>query len=147
MQLQEITRLIGDFRVAFRLCFKVSPCEAFHMEISFIHMKMNQHLHVNKTNFHMKGFALGLALKQRWKATRKWSFFRFSFSFLFSFFFSFSFFVFFLAHCTPRSQGAWSVPLPRVRAGNSRRLGLEPRRHNFRSRSAVHLWRRRSHLL
>ena len=32
---------------------------------------MNQHLHVNKTNFHMKGFALGLALKQRRKATRK----------------------------------------------------------------------------
>ena len=29
------------------------------------------HLHVNKTNFHMKGFALGLALKQRPKATRK----------------------------------------------------------------------------
>ena len=30
-----------------------------------------QHLHVNKTNFHMKGFALGLALKQRRNATRK----------------------------------------------------------------------------
>ena len=26
---------------------------------------------MNKTNFHMKGFALGLALKQRRKATRK----------------------------------------------------------------------------
>ena len=32
---------------------------------------MNQHLRVNKTNFHMNGFALGLALKQRRKATRK----------------------------------------------------------------------------
>ena len=32
---------------------------------------MNQTLHVNKTNFHMKGFALGLALKQRRKSTRK----------------------------------------------------------------------------
>ena len=32
---------------------------------------MNQTVHVNKTNFHMKGFALGLALKQRRKATRK----------------------------------------------------------------------------
>ena len=31
------------------------------------------HLHVNKTNFHMKGFALGLTLKQRQKATRKLS--------------------------------------------------------------------------
>ena len=32
---------------------------------------MNQNLRVNKTNFHMKGFALGLALKQRRNATRK----------------------------------------------------------------------------
>ena len=32
---------------------------------------MNQNLHVNKTNFHMKGFALGLALKQRRSATWK----------------------------------------------------------------------------
>ena len=42
-----------------------SWCEAFHMEISFVHMKMNQNLPVNKINFHMKGFALGrLALRQ-----------------------------------------------------------------------------------
>ena len=33
---------------------------------------MNQNLRVNKTNFHRKGFALGLVLKQRRKATRKW---------------------------------------------------------------------------
>ena len=32
---------------------------------------MNHNLRVNKTNFHMKGFALGLALKQRRKATQK----------------------------------------------------------------------------
>ena len=43
------------------------------MEISFIHTQILVHLHVNKTDFHMKGFALGLALKQRRKATRKWS--------------------------------------------------------------------------
>ena len=42
------------------------------MEISSIHMQILVHLHVNKTNFYMKGFALGLALKQRQKATRKW---------------------------------------------------------------------------
>ena len=30
---------------------------------------MNHNLHVNKTNFHVKGFALGLTLKQRRKAT------------------------------------------------------------------------------
>ena len=47
-----------------------SKCEAFHM-ISFIHTQSLVHLHVNKTNFHMKGFALGLALKQRRNATRK----------------------------------------------------------------------------
>ena len=28
------------------------------MEISFIHMQMNQNLHANKTNFHVKDFAL-----------------------------------------------------------------------------------------
>ena len=32
---------------------------------------MNQNLCVNKTKFHMKGFALGLALRQRWSATWK----------------------------------------------------------------------------
>ena len=32
---------------------------------------MNQNLGVNKTNFHMKVFALGLALKQRRNVTRK----------------------------------------------------------------------------
>ena len=47
-----------------------SKCEAFHMEISFIHTQIFVHLHVNKTNFHMKGFTLELALKQRRKATR-----------------------------------------------------------------------------
>ena len=43
------------------------------MKISFIPMQILVHLHVNKTNFYMKGFALGLALKQRRKATRKWA--------------------------------------------------------------------------
>ena len=41
------------------------------MEISFIHMYMSQKLRMNKTNFHMKGFALRLALKLRRNATRK----------------------------------------------------------------------------
>ena len=35
------------------------------MEISFIHTEILVHVHVNKTIFHMKGFALGLALKDR----------------------------------------------------------------------------------
>ena len=48
-----------------------SKCKAFHMEISFIHTQILVHLHVNKTNFYMKGFALGLALKQGRKASRK----------------------------------------------------------------------------
>ena len=33
------------------------------MEISYIHTEISFHLHVNKTTFHMKGFALGLAMK------------------------------------------------------------------------------------
>ena len=32
---------------------------------------MNQYLHVNKTNFHMKGFTPGLALKPRRNAAGK----------------------------------------------------------------------------
>ena len=49
-----------------------SWCEAFHMEISFIYMQILVHLHVNKTTFHMKGFALPDSLWNRWKATQKW---------------------------------------------------------------------------
>ena len=43
------------------------------MKISVIHMQIAVHLHVNRTHFHMKDFALGLALKQTRKATRKWA--------------------------------------------------------------------------
>ena len=43
---------------------------AFSPLISFIHMVKNQNLRGNKTNFHMKDFTAGLALKQ--KATREW---------------------------------------------------------------------------
>ena len=41
------------------------------MNSSFIHMETNHNLRVNKTDFHMKGFTLGLALKQRRNTTRK----------------------------------------------------------------------------
>ena len=37
----------------------------FHMEISFIRKQILVHLHVNETNFPMKGLALGLALRRR----------------------------------------------------------------------------------
>ena len=33
---------------------------------------LHSHGLVSKTHFHMKGFALGLVLKQRQKRTRKW---------------------------------------------------------------------------
>ena len=42
-----------------------SWCIAFHIKTSF-------HSHADKTHFHMKGFAQGLALKTRHKAIRKW---------------------------------------------------------------------------
>ena len=35
---------------------------------------MNQNLHVNESNFHMKDFALQLALKQRSKAAQKFAY-------------------------------------------------------------------------
>ena len=47
----------------------ISPL--FQSESKCIHTQILVHLHVNKTYFHMKGVALGLALKQRRKATRK----------------------------------------------------------------------------
>ena len=63
--------LVGDFQVAFRL-FQGKPlCKAIYLKISFIYIKILVHLHVSKTNFHMKGFALGLALKLRRKTTLK----------------------------------------------------------------------------
>ena len=63
--------LIGDFRVAFRLCFKASlSTKSFIWKLVLFTCKW-PNLHVNKTNFHKKGFALGLALKQRRNATRK----------------------------------------------------------------------------
>jgi len=42
-----------------------SWCIAFHMKMSF-------HSHTDKTHFHMKGFAGGLALKKSYKTIRKW---------------------------------------------------------------------------
>ena len=49
------------------------------MELSSIHTQSLVHLRVNKTNSHMiQGFGLGLALKQRQKATRKSPIRRFS---------------------------------------------------------------------
>ena len=41
------------------------------MKISIIHMHILVHLHVNKTNFHMRGLALGLALGQMQKVIWK----------------------------------------------------------------------------
>ena len=35
-------------------------------------MTMSFHSHAEKTHFHMKGFARGLALKKRHKTIRKW---------------------------------------------------------------------------
>ena len=49
----------------------ILPLFQSELEISFIRMQILVYLHVNKTNFHMKGFTPGLALKQTQKATRK----------------------------------------------------------------------------
>ena len=45
---------LGDFRVAFPLCFKASPsAKPFIWKVVKIHL--NQNLRANKTHFHMKG--------------------------------------------------------------------------------------------
>ena len=64
---------IGGFRLTFRPCVKASDSVKLSYETNFIHPHILFHLPVNKTNFHINGFALGLALKQRRKATRKWA--------------------------------------------------------------------------
>ena len=55
----------------FPSCFELhyeseAKCKVFVIKISF-------HSNVNKTNFHMKSFALSLASIMRFTATRKWS--------------------------------------------------------------------------
>ena len=44
-------------------------------------MKISVHSYANKTNFHMKSFALSLAFIVRFTATRKWPIERFSIAF------------------------------------------------------------------
>ena len=57
---------IGHFRIILGLFFKASPgAHPFIWKLVFIHMQM-------KTNFHMKRWAPGLALKKRPKVIRKW---------------------------------------------------------------------------
>ena len=53
-------------RIMGETAFKLIP-----YQISFIHVEMDKIRHANKTNFHMKGFALALALRQRRKTTWK----------------------------------------------------------------------------
>ena len=53
---------MAHFRVAVNLLFKPRPSA----KISFSS-------HANKTYTHMNGFALGLGLKRRIRATRKWA--------------------------------------------------------------------------
>ena len=58
-------RTVGHFRITFGLFFKASPgAHPFIWKLIFIHMQM-------KTNFYMKRWAPGLALKKRPKVIRK----------------------------------------------------------------------------
>ena len=58
MYFHTMEEVLGDFRVTFRLCVKVSPiAKSFIWKlILFTCKSVNQNLHVNKTNFHMKGY-------------------------------------------------------------------------------------------
>ena len=62
--------IIGHFRVLFASVSKRVQVRNLSYENKFysqVHSNANQLSH-----FHMKGFALGLGLKQRQKVTRKW---------------------------------------------------------------------------
>ena len=61
-----VSIVIDHFRITFGLFFKASlGANPFIWKLVFIHMQM-------KTNFHMKRWAPGLALKKRPKVIRKW---------------------------------------------------------------------------
>ena len=61
-----VIKWIGHFRITLGLFFKASPgAHPFIWKLVLIHMQM-------KTNFHMKRWAPGLALKKRPKVIRKW---------------------------------------------------------------------------
>ena len=58
--------ITGDVRVAFRLCLKASPsAKPFIRKLVLFTRKFWFILPVNKTDFHMKGFALGLACERQ----------------------------------------------------------------------------------
>ena len=54
----------------FLSCFE--PPYAREAKCKVFVMKINFHSYANKTNFHMKSFALSLAFIVRFIATRKW---------------------------------------------------------------------------
>ena len=51
---------------------KQGQVQTFNMKISFIHMHILVSLQLNKTNFHVEGFALELALKRRQNFPKLW---------------------------------------------------------------------------
>ena len=64
---------IGDFRVAFCLCFKVRPsAKPFTWKLVLFRCKFwFIYIWIRLISIYMEGFALGLALKQRLKTTQK----------------------------------------------------------------------------
>ena len=66
MQPNHNKELIGHFLIIFGFFFKASPgAHTFIWKLVFTHMQL-------KTNFHMKEWAPGLALKKRPLVIRKW---------------------------------------------------------------------------
>ena len=70
--LVNLQRRIGHFRVPFASVSKRVQVRNLSYENQFY---SQVHSDANQTHFHMKGFALGLVLKQRHRATRKWPIF------------------------------------------------------------------------
>ena len=65
----DMSILIGHFRVPFASISK----RVYVRNLSYENEFYSQvHSNANQTYFHMKGFTLGLVLKQRQKATQKW---------------------------------------------------------------------------
>ena len=65
-------RGIDHFRVALNLIVKTRLGAKFLLLYQCYCMKISFHSNANKTNYHMKSFALSLAFIVRFTATRKW---------------------------------------------------------------------------
>ena len=60
MRPELLSRFVSRSFVSEKTSGYQDKCKTLHMKISFIHMLILINLHLNNTNFHMKGFVVTL---------------------------------------------------------------------------------------